>query len=53
MQSCFKDAAEGSKAAPGLDGIVVSAELIEGHGAICDPAMKAASAISIYAFTIV
>ena len=51
MQSCFKDAAEGSKTASGLDGVVVSAELIEWNGAICDPAMKAASAISIYAIT--
>ena len=53
MQGCFEDAAEGGKTASALDGVVGSAELIEWNGAICDPAVKAAPALSIYAMTIV
>ena len=53
MKSCSKDAAEGSKTAPVPYGAFVPAELIEWNGAICDPAVKAASAISIHAITIV
>ncbi len=53
MKSCFKDAAKGSKTASGLACCVELAELIKWNGTICDPAMKLASAIGIYAVTIV
>ena len=53
MQSCFKDAAEGSKTASSLDGVFVFNEFIEWDSAFCDPAMKAVSAIIISAFTVI
>ena len=53
MQRCFQDATEGSQTASALVGVVVSAEVIQRNRAICDPAVKAFSASSIHAITIV
>ncbi len=53
MLGCSEDAAERGKTTSALDGAIVSTELIEWNGAICDPAVKAESAIRIYAGAIV
>ena len=58
MQRGFQDATEGSQTASALVGVVVShvtisAEVIQRNRAICDPAVKAFSASSIHAITIV
>ena len=53
MQCCVEDATEGSKTAFALVGVIlVAAELIQRNGAICYPAVKTFSAISIHASTI-